>query len=142
MPTRNDLFVDTSGWSYYFDSRDALYPTFVALVRRAIRQKRHLITTNYVITELVALLQSRHLLPRPQIISTVNRMKADPTVEILHIDAATDDEAWKLLEARHDKEWSLVDASSFVLMWRHGMTEALTTDQHFTQAGFTRLPGS
>ena len=38
------------------------------------------------------------------------------------------------------KEWSLVDASSFVVMTRYGMTEALTTDYHFTQAGFARLP--
>lgn len=67
-------------------------------------------------------------------------MKADPTIEILHVDEATDAEAWKLLEARADKEWSLVDASSFVVMRRFGMTEAITTDHHFEQAGFVRLP--
>ncbi|MGI9060786.1 MAG: type II toxin-antitoxin system VapC family toxin [Ktedonobacteraceae bacterium] len=51
-----------------------------------------------------------------------------------------DAEAWMLLKNRIDKEWSLVDASSFVVMTRYGMTEALTTDHHFTQAGFVQLP--
>jgi len=35
---------------------------------------------------------------------------------------------------------SLVDASSFVVMSRLGISEALTTDQHFSQAGFVRVP--
>ena len=30
--------------------------------------------------------------------------------------------------------------SSFVLMQQHGITEALTFDQHFVQAGFQKLP--
>ncbi len=60
-------------------------------------------------------------------------------VEIVHIDAPMDNVAWQLLEKRFDKEWSLVDASSFVLMEQFGMTEALTTDHHFTQAGFIKL---
>ena len=49
------------------------------------------------------------------------------------------DEAWNLLRARPDKEWSLVDATSIVIMTQHSMTEALTTDHHFSQAGFIRL---
>jgi len=49
-------------------------------------------------------------------------------------------EAWVFLKTRADKEWSLVDASSFVIMTTYGMTEALTTDHHFTQAGFVRIP--
>jgi len=60
----------------------------------------------------------------------------------VYIERAIDDEAWGLLESRLDKQWSLVDASSFIVMKQSGMTEALTTDHHFTQAGFTRIPRS
>lgn len=145
MPTKTDLFVDTSGWAYYLDRQAPLYPAVVALVRRVVVENRHLVTTNYILTELVALLSNRyHLpryhLPRQQVIKAINALKTDTAVQIVHIDQSTDNEAWSLLESRLDKEWSMVDASSFVVMNRFGMTQALTTDHHFTQAGFIRLP--
>lgn len=137
-----DLFVDTSGWAYFLDQQDPLHAEVVTIVRRALTQKRHLVTTNYVITELVALLSSRYHLPRQQVVKAVNLIKSDPAVKMVYIEQSLDDEAWKLLEARLDKEWSLVDASSFVVMKHYGITEALTTDHHFTQAGFARSPKS
>jgi len=74
------------------------------------------------------------------VITVINALKTDASVEIVHIEQSTDNEAWALLEARTDKEWSLVDASSFVVMRHFGIAQALTTDHHFTQAGFIRLP--
>ncbi len=139
MPKKNDLFVDTSGWAYYLDRQDPLYPKVVAFVQSAVMQRRRLVTTNYIITELVALLSSRFHLPRQEVLRVMNVLKSDTTVEIVHINESLDNAAWKLLEVRVDKEWSLVDASSFVLMEQFGITEALTTDHHFTQAGFIRL---
>jgi predicted nucleic acid-binding protein len=98
------------------------------------------VTTNYILTELVALLSSRYHLPRPQVITAMQAIRADTSIDIVYIDQSIDREAWELLEVRLDKEWSLVDASSFVIMKRFGITQALTTDHHFTQAGFIRLP--
>jgi predicted nucleic acid-binding protein len=60
-------------------------------------------------------------------------------VEIVHIDQSLDEKAWQLLASRLDKQWSLVDSASFVIMEDRGMTEALTTDHHFEQSGFVRL---
>jgi len=37
---------------------------------------------------------------------------------------------------RRDKEWSLTDCTSFVVMQDHGSARALTSDHHFEQAGF------
>lgn len=138
----DNLFVDTSGWAYFLDRQDPLHAEVVVCVRRALTQRRHLVTTNYVITELVALLSSRYHLPRQQVIKAINAIKTDPSVEMIYIEQSLDDEAWSLLEARPDKEWSLVDASSFIVMRHYGMTEALTTDHHFIQAGFVRSPQS
>lgn len=107
-----------------------------------MKQRRRLITTNYIITELVTLLSSRYHLPRQQVLKAIKAIKSDSSVQVMHIDQSIDDEAWALLEARPDKEWSLVDASSFVVMKHFGITEALTTDHHFTQAGFMRVPSS
>ena len=44
-----------------------------------------------------------------------------------------------LYEQRPDKEWSLTDCISFVVMHNHGLTDALTADRHFQQAGFQAL---
>ena len=55
------------------------------------------------------------------------------------IDEQLDVRAWELLENRLDKTWSLVDCASFVVMEQRGLTDALTTDHHFEQAGFVRL---
>ena len=44
-----------------------------------------------------------------------------------------------LFRGRTDKAWSLTDCISFVVMWREGITEALTGDHHFEQAGFVAL---
>ncbi len=45
----------------------------------------------------------------------------------------------EILRGRLDKTYSLCDAASFVVMREYGLTEALTTDKHFTQEGFVRL---
>jgi hypothetical protein len=42
-------------------------------------------------------------------------------------------------DQRSDKSWSLTDCISFVVMEEHGVTEALTADRHFEQAGFVPL---
>jgi len=141
MLKNTDLFVDTSGWAYALDSQADEYAAVSNVIIGATRQNRALVTTNYIVAELVALLSTaRFRISRQSIIERINAMKVDPNIEILHLDADTDTEAWKLLETRPDKEWSLVDASSFVVMQRFGLTEALTSDHHFTQAGFVRLP--
>ncbi len=56
MPTASDLFIDTSGWAYYLDGTDPLNSVVVGLVKQAVIQRRLLVTTNFIITELVALL--------------------------------------------------------------------------------------
>lgn len=61
------------------------------------------------------------------------------TITVVHIDAPTDAAAWALLKSRPDEDWSLVDATSFVVMRQRGLTEALTTDRHFEQAGLVPL---
>jgi uncharacterized protein len=45
----------------------------------------------------------------------------------------------ELFRSRRDKEWSLTDCMSFVVMRERGITDALTNDHHFEQAGFRIL---
>ena len=133
------LFVDTSGWGNLLDRSQPFHSLAATLYRVARQQNHGIITTNYIIAELVALLTSPLQLTRPQIITFVQSLKQSPYIKILHIDARTDHQAWELLSSREDKNWSLVDCSSFVIMQQRNITEALTSDRHFEQAGFVRL---
>lgn len=60
-------------------------------------------------------------------------------VEVVPLEMVLHQRAVTLYEARPDKEWSLTDCVSFIIMAERTMTEALTTDHHFEQAGFVAL---
>lgn len=40
---------------------------------------------------------------------------------------------------RLDKHWSLIDCVSYEMMRDHGVSDALTADHHFNQAGFNAI---
>jgi predicted nucleic acid-binding protein len=65
--------------------------------------------------------------------------KTAPEVTVVYVEEFLHREALALLRERPDKDWSLCDAVSFILMQQYRITEALTTDHHFEQAGFVRL---
>jgi predicted nucleic acid-binding protein len=54
-------------------------------------------------------------------------------------DEAIWDQEFSLEESRGDKDWSLTDCLSVIVMERRPLTEALTTDHHFEQAGMKAL---
>lgn len=134
-----ELFVDTSGWGCIFDAAQPHHQIATNLYRTARDQPRKIITTNYILTELVALFTSPLRIPRPTVINVMDGLRNSPHVEILYIDKSLDQDVWSLFRRRPDKQWSWVDCASFVVMQQRSIHEALTTDHHFEQAGFLRL---
>jgi uncharacterized protein len=135
----NSVFIDTSGWANAFDKRQPYYLEAVAAFQAMRQNRAAIITSNYVLAELVSLLQSPMRVPRSHIFTIIDTIKATAYLDLIHIDPATDSAAWNLCKARPDKNWSLVDCSSFTLMQQREIQAALTTDHHFEQAGFIRL---
>lgn len=45
----------------------------------------------------------------------------------------------ELFGKRPDKDWSLTDCISFVVMHDYGLADALTTEHYFEQAGVNAL---
>ncbi|SRR6266545_4307789 len=133
------IFVDTSGWGHLVDPSQACHKQAADLYRRARQEGSRLVTTNYILTELVALLTSPLRIPRARTIDFIASLKSSPSVDVVHVDTTLDAQAWQLLVDRPDKVWSLVDCASFVIMRQNRLIEALTTDPHFEQAGFVRL---
>ena len=56
--------------------------------------------------------------------------------EVVGFDPKVQQAGFELYESRLDKDWSLTDCVSFAVMTQRGLTEALTADHHFEQAGF------
>ena len=136
---RNEVFIDTSGWMGFFVSDEPIYLACRQIIAQSIARKVGLVTTNYVLTELVPLLTTRTRLTRPQVLSLIESLGNIAELEFVHITPELHHGAFELLQSRADKSWSWVDAASFVVMRERGFTQALTTDHHFDQAGFERL---
>ncbi|HQZ95354.1 MAG TPA: PIN domain-containing protein [Pyrinomonadaceae bacterium] len=133
------VFVDTSGWASLLDRNEGFHKKADA-VYSAIRQSgAKLVTSNYIIAELTAVLMSPLRLPKPRIITYVHGIKSSDSVEIVHVDESLDHRSWTLLTEREDKNWSLIDCSRFVIMQDRDISDALTADHNFEQAGFVQL---
>jgi uncharacterized protein len=76
---------------------------------------------------------------RSEQVRIVETLRASNWIKVVHIDAAQDQTAWRLLAAHTDKTWSLADCASFVVMKERSITTALTADHHFEQAGLIRF---
>lgn len=88
------VFVDTSGWASYFDGDDPRHAVVAASVVDALRQQHTLVTTNYIITEVVALFSSRRLrIPHAELVAAMTLIKTEPGIRIEYIDQAADEEA-------------------------------------------------
>jgi hypothetical protein len=66
-------------------------------------------------------------------------LRQSPACEILPANREHLDRSLELYHQHKDKEWTLTDCASFVAMRERGITEALTADHHFEQAGFNVL---
>lgn len=128
------MLLDTSGLYCYLDAADARHADAVFHVDSAEQRIVH----NYVLAELVALCNSRRI-SRQLTLAFIEEIACSEDVQLSWVDRQDHDLAIALLAARPDKHYSLCDAVSFVLMKRHGVVEALTTDRHFEQEGFVRL---
>ena len=117
------MLLDTSGLLCFIHAAESEHADAVAFFRTATWRLTH----NYVIAELVALAQARSL-PREAVLAFVADIQSNPLVEVIYVDEILHHAALTLLQERLDKNWSLCDAVSFLLMKRYGVLEALTTD--------------
>ena len=128
-------FADTSWFLAMVAANDVHHQQATA---RSRQRKLPIITTAWVIAEL-----ADRLAGPPQLRNVFNALlatvRADPTAEIIGADDALFQRGIELYQARRDKEWTLTDGISFIVLIERGMTEALTADHHFEQAGFVAL---
>lgn len=130
-------FIDT-GFAIALSVRRDKFHGKAALLASGIQHNAtQLVTTHAVLLEIGAALSKLDI--RADGATLIRSLLNDTSVQVLPSDAQRMDKALRLFEQRPDKEWSLCDCTSFVVMQEMGITQALSTDHHFDQAGFTAL---
>jgi uncharacterized protein len=128
------IFADTFFYLALLDSHDSSHEGAIAATQKLDSVT---VTTAWVLLELAnALSASQH---RRVFVDFPEKTRANPKVVIYEAERQLFDEGVDLYRKRQDKDWSLTDCISFVVMEREGITEALTGDHHFEQAGFKAL---
>jgi predicted nucleic acid-binding protein len=128
------VFADTFYYLAFLDPNDSYHDKALSLT---LELEVTVVTTAWVLSELGSALSApAH---RPTFGRLVDELRDDADVILYEADRTLFDEGLRLYREREDKGWSLTDCISFVVMEREGITEALTGDRHFAQAGFKTL---
>ena len=130
-------FADSFYYLALLNRRDECYELAGAL---ASSLTSGMVTTAWVLTEVADALANRAV--RHSAVQLVEALDADPNCRVVPASQELFERGWRLYTQRQDKDRSLTDCISFVVMRDEGISEALTADHHFKQAGFTILLGS
>jgi predicted nucleic acid-binding protein len=127
-------FVGTSFWIGLWFRRDDRHPA-----ARAIWAARPgpLLTTTLIVGETWTFLARRAGHQRAvEFLDAVGRLSR---LTVRHVDEDLEDEAWRWLRRHNERCYSFVDATSFALMRRLRLREALAFDGDFAAAGFIEV---
>lgn len=128
------VFVDTSAFYALFNPRDQNHKVAGSCLVDLHRRSVALMTTNLVLFEAYVLVHART--GRRGLLRFRDVLAKSRWLRRVVVDAACEGQAWKLLERESDKDYSLVDAVSFVVMRANKIESAFAFDAHFRQAGF------
>lgn len=132
-----EVFLDASYAIALSATTDEYHDRAMDLAERMEAEGTKLVTTRAVVLEIGnALSRSRY---RRAAVVLLAALEEDPTVAIVPVTDPLYGRAFRLYRSRLDKEWGLTDCLSFSVMEERGLTEALTADDHFRQAGFLAL---
>ncbi|MBH0179470.1 MAG: PIN domain-containing protein [Nitrospira sp.] len=131
------LFADTVYWIALTNSFDQYHAKAVE-VSSALGHCR-LFTTEAVLTEFLNALADKGPHVRAAAVEMVEAIMNNSRVTVIPQSRHTFNRSLAFYKARPDKGYSLTDCGSMLLMRERHLSEALTTDRHFEQEGFTAL---
>lgn len=127
-------FADTSFWIAISSRRDQYHARAITWHEVVARTGSRIVTTEAVLWEWLNALSDTST--RAIAAEGYRRAHADRCVEVVPFQPELGEAAFDLYRGHPDRDWSLTDCLSFVIMERRNLTEALTTDRHFEQASF------
>jgi predicted nucleic acid-binding protein len=135
------VFVDSGAFFAAVVADDAAHEAFESVFARAVHESWQLVTTNAVLYESHALLLNRARNGRHHAMEFLRRARSGFCL-VERVTVADERRAFNLLEDHQDKDYSLTDVLSFVVIERLKIKEALAVDRHFREYGrFVVLSG-
>ena len=123
------VFMDTGAFYAAINRKDENHSEAAALFRRAIEEEWRLITSNFVVAETHALILAR--MGRELAVAWLRSIPAN----IIRVSKADEEKAKRIIFGYRDKEFSFCDATSFALIEKLRIKEAMAFDRHFGQYG-------
>ncbi len=123
------VFVDTGAFYAAINRNDENHRAATALFNSATEDGWRLITSNFIVAETHALILAR--MGRELAVAWLRSIPAN----IIRVSKADEEKAKRIIFGYRDKEFSYCDASSFALIERLRIREAMAFDSHFEQYG-------
>lgn len=134
---RRRVFLDTAYAIALSSTSDRHHEQALLLSEELEADSARLVTTHAIVIEIGdALAKLRY---RQASVDLLGALEADPNMEIVPMTEGLYRTAAQLYRSRADKEWGMTDGISFTVMKQRAIRSALTTDEHFVQAGFDAL---
>lgn len=129
------IFADTSALYTLLDRREQTHAPVAAAFRALMENEQRLVTTNYVVHELISLAQRRIGM------DAVDRIVRAilPVLSVSYVDQYLHETGLNILLRERRRHLSLTDCTSIAFMRRAGITQIFALDSDFAQFGITSV---
>ena len=135
---KEKIFVDTGAFLALLDASDPYHASAGEVFGNFHNSGAELCTIDYVLDELFTIMRCTRRLPVERVLAFANNIElAD--IEVFGISKDVFKDALKLMVKYSDQYFSMTDCVSFIVMKDLKIKKTLTTDKHFTIAGFNNL---
>ncbi len=131
------VFADTGYWIAVVNPHDDLHDK--ALQVSGSLGPHLIVTSEMVLSEVAAYFSDKGNRLRQGVVDLIRSIRANPNSRVVPQTSLQFQDALALYQQSFDKEWSLTDCSSFLIMRELKIGEALAHDKHFEQAGLVAL---
>ena len=132
------VFVDTSAWWALFEASDNCHARAKEAFGGLVARSTELITTDYVLDEVVTGLLGRA--GHSAAVRAGKGIRESTLVGIAFVGADLFNEAWRIFEKHDRMRWSLTDCTSMAVMKARRITKAFSFDSDFRKMGFEVVP--
>jgi predicted nucleic acid-binding protein len=131
------VFADAGFWIALLNPRDALHEK--ARRASATLGRTRITTSELVLAEVLNSFARKGDLPRMAACMLIDEIRSNPNGETVPMTSSAFRQALERYRRRTDKRWGLTDCASFLIMEEKGITDALSGDRDFQQAGVKAL---